>query len=239
MRWPYAGQRREPALLRFERLTGVARQGTSYLLVATAVLLLAACTANASTPATHAAGTPSAAAKATLAPTPSPTPSEIWRALEQRPLNLPSIAPGATCPKLTGHLVSSNFGYVLGDGPAYPFWAVSSALGTMQTSVLDPVQWYIDPSYTGPVLVRGRQLDGSGVLTFEGGLDQLGYQGAWRDAPALPALRLMGGPAYTHGSQWASFATHTNVPEDGCYAYQVDGTSFSYALTFLAEEIEY
>jgi hypothetical protein len=110
----------------------------------------------------------------------------------------------------------------------------------MQAATLVPVQWYIDPSYTGPVLVRGRQLDGSGVLTFEGGLDQLHYHGAWTDAPQLPALRLMGGTAYASGkSQWASFATHTNVPGDGCYAYQVDGTSFSYALTFLAEEIEY
>jgi hypothetical protein len=201
-------------------------RGASLLLVVTTVLLLAACVATAS--ATHPAATP------------SPTLTEAWRALEQRPLSLSSIASGTSCPKLAGHLVSPDFGYVLGDGPAYPFWTVSSRVGTMQASVLDPVQWYIDPSYTGPVLVRGRQLDGSGVLTFEGGLDQLHYQGTWRDAPQLPSLRLMGGPAYASGgSRWASFATHTNIPGDGCYAYQVDGTSFSYTITFLAEEIEY
>jgi hypothetical protein len=238
MRGPEIGQQRALPPLRCKRLISVARPGTSVLLVAAVLLFLAACAANTSTPSTHAAGTPSATIQTT--PTPSPTPSEVFQALEQRPLNLPSLAPGATCPKLAGHLVSSDFGYVLGDGPAYPFWTVSSALGAIQASVLDPVQWYIDPSYTGPVLVRGRQLDGSGVLTFEGGLDQLHYQGNWRDAPPLPALRLMGGSAYASGgSRWASFATHTNIPGDGCYAYQVDGTSFSYTLTFLAEEIEY
>ena len=226
MRTPETEQRRGLPPLRCKRLTSVAWPRASVLLVAAVLLLLAACMANAS------ATRPSA--------TPSPTLTADWRALEQRPLSLQSIAPGTTCPKLSGHVVSPAFGYVLGDGPAYPFWTVGSAIGAIQASVLDSVQWYIDPSYTGPVLVRGRQLDGSGVLTFEGGLDQLHYQGNWRDAPPLPALRLMGGSAYASGgSQWASFATHTNIPGDGCYAYQVDGTSFSYTLTFLAEEIEY
>ncbi len=238
MRGPDVGQRRGPPLLRCERLTGAARLWANLLLVATAVLLLAACAANGSTPSTRASNTPAATAK--TSPTASPTPSEAFQALEQRPLALPALAPGATCPKLSGHLVSPDFGYVLGDGPAYPFLGLGSKIGAIQASVLDPVTWYLDPSYTGPVLVRGRQLDGSGVLTFEGGLDQLHYQGNWRDAPPLPALRLMGGPAYASGSsRWASFATHTNIPGDGCYAYQVDGTSFSYTLTFVAEEIEY
>jgi hypothetical protein len=207
--------------------TGVVRRWARWLLVASAVLLLAACTVNASPPETASAS-------------PTPTLTATWQALEQRPLKLPSVAPGATCPKLLGHVVSPDFGLVLGSGPVYPFLGIGGATGSLQAATLVPVQWYIDPSYTGPVLVRGGQLDGSGVLTFEGGLDQLHYHGDWRVAPHLPVLRLMGGTAYASGSsRWASFATHTNVPGDGCYAYQVDGTSFSYALTFLAEEIEY
>jgi hypothetical protein len=138
---------------------------------------------------------------------------------------------------MSGHQVSPYFGSVLGDGPVYPFLGIGSALGVLQASVLDPVQWYIAPSYSGPVLVRGRQLDGPGVLTFEGGLDQLDYHGEWQNAPHLQDLRLMGGKTY--GSPWATFATHTNVPGDGCYAYQVDGTTFSYPLIFLSQEIEY
>jgi hypothetical protein len=229
MRGLFTRQQRLP-LLRLARSTRTmraVRSWASYLLAATAVLLLAACAANAPSPSPSAT---SATATATAA----------WQALEQRPLSLPSVAPGATCPKLLGHIVSPDFGLVLGNGPVYPFLGIGGATGSLQAATLVPVQWYIDPSYTGPVLVRGRQLDGSGMLTFEGGLDQLHYHGAWTDAPHLPALRLMGGTAYASGnSRWASFATHTDVPADGCYAYQVDGTSFSYALTFLAEEIEY
>ena len=183
-------------------------------------LLVAACT-SASTASTH----------------PTAIPAADWAALEQRPLTLPTLAPGQLCPNKPGHAIGDDLGLVQGAGPVYAFWVLSSASGVMQSSVLQRVNWIVATSYRGPVLVRGRQLDGSGTLTFHGGLDQAGYHGDWRYAPDLPALRLLGGSAA--GSGWTQYQTHVNVPGDGCYAYQVDGTGFSYTIIFFSEEVEY
>jgi hypothetical protein len=67
--------------------------------------------------------------------------------------------------------------------------------------------------YSGPVLVRGRQIGGAGAVGFGEGhvpYDELQLQGS--------------GP-------WQSF---TRVQSPGCYFYQVDGTSFSTTIVFRA-----
>lgn len=194
-----------------------------HMLLAVALLLCAACASNSNAP--------------SRAPTATAVLSTTWKALLQRPLQLPSLAQGATCPKMTGHQVSPEFGLVQGDGPVYSFLGIGSAIGVMQASVLQQVLWVVASSYSGPVLIRGHQLDGSAALTFEGGLDQADYQGNWRDAPPLSALRLMVGTQ--HGASWSSYPTYVNVPAHGCYGFQVDGQSFSYALIVYATEIEY
>jgi hypothetical protein len=170
------------------------------------------------------------------APAPTATLTAGWLALQQRPLKLPRLASDATCPFEAGHGIAANVGNVQGQGPVYAFWSNASTLGVMQSNVLQQVAWYIDPSYTGPVLVRGRQLDGSGVLTFHGGLDQASYHGDWAKAPNLPALRLM---ADAHEPAWAPLLTWVNVPGEGCYGYQVDGSNFSYIIVFLGRYTEY
>jgi hypothetical protein len=163
----------------------------------------------------------------------TPTPADLWSALRQRPLHLPGLAGSAPCPAMRGHIVSPDFGPALGNGPVYPVIGPGADTGTMRVGDLNKVLWVIAPSYTGPALIRGHQLDGAGTLTFNGGLDQSSYQGDWHDAPRLLDLRLMGGPA--SGSPWPNFPTYTNVPAPGCYGYQVDGLNLSYALIFQAE----
>ena len=67
--------------------------------------------------------------------------------------------------------------------------------------------------YSGPILIRGRQVGGSGAVGFGEGhvpYDELQLQGS--------------GP-------WQSI---TRVPSTGCYFYQVDGTSFSSTIVFRA-----
>lgn len=73
--------------------------------------------------------------------------------------------------------------------------------------------------YSGPVLIRGRELGGPHAVGFGEGhvpYDELQLLG-----------RAMGSPP----GQWQSF---TRVRGPGCYAYQVDGTSFSKVIVFRA-----
>jgi hypothetical protein len=84
------------------------------------------------------------------------------------------------------------------------------------------VTWSAAGSYTGPVLIRGRELGGSGAVGFGEGrtpYDELQLLQSGQGAPSVP-----GG-----GRSWLSY---TRVRSPGCYAYQVDGTSFSTVIAF-------
>jgi len=80
------------------------------------------------------------------------------------------------------------------------------------------VLWAVAPPYSGPVLVRGRQLDGPYRLRFEGA--------------RVPALELRIRPGGTPISNRPSF---TRVLGPGCYGYQVDGMTYSYVVVFEAK----
>lgn len=158
------------------------------------------------------------------APTAQATVSE----LEQRPLHLPTLAPGSPCPAAHGHTVSPNYGLALGDGPAYPIGLgetgtlpISSAQNfSSQEWGGNKVLWVIDTAhYDGLVLVRGHQIDGPNELRFERG-----------NTPPLQ-LWLAPNPG-TDG--WTSQPSYTRVRAPGCYAYQIDGTSFSKVIVFQA-----
>ena len=82
------------------------------------------------------------------------------------------------------------------------------------------VRWHADASYAGPVLIRGRQIAGSGAVGFGEGhqpYDELQLLDAGQGAP--------GGP----GRTWFTF---TRVRKPGCYAYQVDATGFGEVIVF-------
>ncbi|PZR99578.1 MAG: hypothetical protein DLM69_07240, partial [Candidatus Chloroheliales bacterium] len=64
----------------------------------------------------------------------SPASPETWATLRQRPLALPSLAPGAGCPTSTGKQVSPDFGLALGDGPVYPVGFGASGSASYQGS---------------------------------------------------------------------------------------------------------
>jgi hypothetical protein len=82
--------------------------------------------------------------------------------------------------------------------------------------------WAIDPRYVGPVLIRGRQLDGDDILRFEKG--EPGFSDQTR---AHPTAELHESGGYVHPAV-------TRVRTLGCYAYQVDGIGFSYSIVFRA-----
>jgi hypothetical protein len=145
-----------------------------------------------------------------------------------RPLQLPRLAAGDACPRSSGRQVSSAFGTAFGDGPVYPVFGSSDALiepvaidGPFRSKVL----WVGSSTYQGPALIRGAQLDGSGVVEF-----------ATEGSASTSDLRLLVAGATSEGEEpgWREWPSYTVVPGSGCYAYQVDGTTFGLVIVFAA-----
>jgi hypothetical protein len=100
------------------------------------------------------------------------------------------------------------------------------------------VLWLSRPSYRGPVLVRGGQLDGPERLGFGRGprpRSQLRLPAGQWTARRSP-LRAWGRTVQPR-TGWRMAAALTRIRRAGksgirCYAYQVDGNSFSYTIAF-------
>jgi hypothetical protein len=167
-------------------------------------------------------------------PTRLSAPPDPWSPL-RRPLHLPRPAQGAPCPRSTVDAsvdwpaVRIFGGSGIGPGPVYPGLGSYHFLNApADTQFGGPwhgqkVFWYVTPAYRGPVLIRGRRLDGHEWMRFDGGR-----------LPA-PDLRIDesetvswdGQPA---GSRGRPSAVRVRAP--GCYGVQIDGTSFSRVVVF-------
>ena len=156
-----------------------------------------------------------------------------------RPLHLPRVAPGAPCPvSRVDPTVSfvSRFGTAggLGAGPAYPILPTGvlqlapAANFNSKSWAGQKVLWLVLPSYRGPVLIRGARLDGNSLVRFQNG----------NVPPAQLTI-----PVYTRGGQPGGVTppagtrylpSYTRLLGPGCYAYQIDGTTFSRVIVFRA-----
>jgi hypothetical protein len=157
-----------------------------------------------------------------------------WRKLH-RPLHLPQLAPGAACPvssvdsRIDWAVLDVYGGSGIGRGPVYPATGPTAQL-TVQTDtqhggpwLTTKLFWYVRPRYRGPVLIRGRQLDGTHPLGFNGG--------------TLPRWELRihigetvdwtGRPSYGRG-----VPSNIRALVPGCYGVQIDGTRFSRVVVF-------
>jgi len=98
-------------------------------------------------------------------PTPGGVPAEL-----RRPLHMPTVHPGAACPTTTPHPFDGPGlgGLAFGAAPIAPLiapgWVHADGVHFYATG---PSGWYAvktmwlaTPQYRGPVLIRGRQLDG-------------------------------------------------------------------------------
>jgi hypothetical protein len=144
----------------------------------------------------------------------------------RRPLRIPVLAPGSTCPRSSARRVSKDFGIALGPGPVYPvpFPDGTFHYGGGRTEggwIYAKVLWIGGPRYRGPILIRGRQLDGTNWLGFEYG------------ARPFADLQIPPVPAGFRG--WRHTASYTRFRGPGCYAYQIDGTTFSRVIVFSAQ----
>lgn len=80
------------------------------------------------------------------------------------------------------------------------------------------ILWLVAASYHGPVLIRGTGPDATSPLRF-----------STTDSPLRSEVRLPREPE-TGPARYAD--TYVRVRKPGCYDWQVDGTNFSYTITF-------
>lgn len=175
--------------------------------------------------------------------------SQVFAKLRARSLVLPDLPPGAACgtSRLATHVPgipaqaalqgtsATNPVYTVNEGiprlmsPAQPETGASTTEPWGNATVL----WLSDPSYRGPVLVRGQRLDGPQAVGFgrsvHPGLELRLPPGSWDESRS--PLTAWGLPVHPP-SGWRVAVAQTRVRVDGCYGYQVDGTSFSYDILF-------
>jgi hypothetical protein len=153
--------------------------------------------------------------------------TDPWKRL-RRPLHLPSMTSGR-CPVTSGKLVTSGFSFAQGTGPVYPvngYPRLIFPLLVKPGSVFYPSEWsgqkmlwIAQPKFKGRVLVRGHEI---------GGINQVGF-GADRVPAGELHLDIKG------GRSWWSAATYTRLRTPGCYAFQIDGPTFSRVVVFRAQ----
>jgi hypothetical protein len=179
------------------------------------------------------------------------SPNPVWATLA-RPLHLPTIAPGASCPVTrqiglppNGLFPRAQWKDWVGPGPVY----VGGYLGPLRGSVVVQYEtygsvrgwhpavilWVSTAAYRGPILVRGREIDGSNGIRF-GGL-----QGTEGGSPALTQGHLV--PTKNNAeylepglrpSGWHQWPAYVFFRAPGCYAIQMDGVTFSEVVVFRA-----
>lgn len=168
---------------------------------------------------------------------PNCPPGHVPAAL-RRPLRLAALRRGTPCPvSAPGRSVSPYYSPAVGAGPVYAISLFSLA----QTGVLpydypprknwifrgslwggQALKWLGEPTYGGPVLIRGRQLNGPHLLGFES------FTVPYSEMQVPPGQ----GDPQTDG--WRFWGGYARFRASGCYGVQVDGTNFSEVIVFKA-----
>jgi hypothetical protein len=81
--------------------------------------------------------------------------------------------------------------------------------------------WFGQPSYQGPLLIRGRRLDASGRIVMG-------------EAPSVIDPQLPPGPTVNDVNGWRTWPGATYLHAPGCYGWQVDGENFTRVIVFKA-----
>jgi hypothetical protein len=172
----------------------------------------------------------------------TPLESDLFAELRARPLHAPALRPGAYCPDPlspdTAVLPGIPAEVARGTGPIYVafpaiprfldfFPARTDSAAAISRWRSAEVIWLSDPSYRGPVLVRGSQVDGKRRLGFGDDtrpeLELRLPAGSWMEK--REGLRVWGRRVRPVGD-WRVAIARVRVREGGCYVFQIDGKSF-------------
>lgn len=156
----------------------------------------------------------------------------------RRPLHLPALVHGK-CPVHRARVVEPHIAAAEGPGPIYPVIADNAGPSGALTFAYPPppgsyragsgfggqkILWTGAPSYRGPVLIRGGQLGGHDPVKFDTGTRVL-----FPELQFPPQSR-----SARPGGGWRNWPSGTDLRASGCYAWQIDGTTFSYTVVFKA-----
>lgn len=150
-----------------------------------------------------------------------------------RPLHFPNLRPGQHCPTSSGRTINTQYftGTALGDGPVRPLIAMEGDLahGITDTAAHQypgwlafKTLWISMPQYQGPFVIRAKRLDGPGRISFN------------PQSQKLYPLVVPPGPTANSGGGYRTVPGQTWVKAPGCYAWQVDGLTFSEVIVIKA-----
>jgi len=144
--------------------------------------------------------------------------------------SVPSVAPGDECP-VTRTLTRPTrlSGDMLGDGPARPVMtSVLTYTGPEPGTLFEDsgwggakVLWFAAPGLSGPVVVKGRRLDGDDPVAFDG------TQGE-------PLRKEIVIPPDPKATDWRDRPAFVRLKAPGCYAFQIDAPTGATVLVFKA-----
>jgi len=146
------------------------------------------------------------------------------------------LGSGATCPATPGARIDTSLfgGVALGSGPVRVLLAdrgrlqhgqvdLGSTHAEIGTHGADwfaiQTLWFAAPGYSGPFVVRGQRLSGSGSIEVKPNSTGLAHGSGPLVVPSGPTANTGAGYRTVPGSTW--------VTAPGCYAWQVDGNDFS------------
>jgi len=152
--------------------------------------------------------------------------SGLIPAVLDRPLRFPRLRPGQACPTARGRPVNTAFfgGTALGTGPVRVVIAGAGDLRHGVAVLINPTSappwlglktlWFSVPAYQGPFVIRAERLGRPGPV-------------ALGEGPAVAPLVVPPGPTVNGGQGWRAAPDGLRARTPGCYAWQVDGLTFS------------
>ena len=99
------------------------------------------------------------------------------------------------------------------------------------------ILWISEPGYDGPVLIRGRQIDGPNRIRFGSDVqpDRELHLPAGRWDPLREPLHAWEDRTVRTPRGWRVAAADARIRTEGCYLFQLDGKSFSQTIAFFTE----
>ncbi len=116
---------------------------------------------------------------------------------------------------------------VAGPGPIYPVGNALSGYGAARAELRRPAKqaWAASPDFVGPALLRGRRLEDSTDVYFDGAKPEWELRFPIETGVRLP------GPQ----SGWRYLTSLVLVPGIGCYAFQIDAPDWTIVVVMRGE----
>jgi hypothetical protein len=163
---------------------------------------------------------------------PIPAGTDSMTALSTRPMRPPVLAPNASCALTAADLGAAAPNYTFGAGPV-EMSGQSGWYSRGQVAMLT-----VDATYSGPLLMRGFQLNRAGTVT----LAELALPASAADkekqhgVDLVPAVHTAGGGLYLQAVVPSSFSRGwlgwLTTAGPGCFGLQVDGDVFTEFIVF-------